>query len=299
MASTYAITKELLGPEGSRNIRIDDTPRSLVAMAKAYGRKPNRHENVAFKQFCINFVLRGRGRYTDAAGRNYELAPGTLFHRFPGVVHTTWYDPDSDYAEFFVVFDSLTGRQLANLGLLASDDQPLLTVGYDPVVLEEFKHLVKRINLPEHECRSRTMLLETAEFINGLYDRARSNRVLSYWEKIIEDACALLEFNLEEIIRAESIAEQLGVSYAAFRKHFKHATGYAPNDYRIRRRLEASQHSLIHTSVKETARKYGYFDAFAYSTQFKRYIGMSPREFQRQMQHSFVPKTLAPRRAKQ
>jgi AraC-like DNA-binding protein len=293
----FTLSKELLTLNGHRDLYFDETVRGLVAASKAHGRRPNQHENAVFKnQLCVNAVLRGRGRYTDRAGKSYELKSGTLFHRFPGVLHSTWYDPESDYAEFFITFDALTGRQLMQVGMIAGEGSPVMSAACDPVAIEDYKRLVKRIKMPENEFSSRNALLEAVALINRMYDCARSNRQLPFWEKVIEDACGLLSHDLEERVRPEEFAERLGVSYAAFRKHFTEATGYSPADYRIRRRLEASQHDLMHISVKEVAMKFGYFDLFAYSTQFKQFVGISPREFQRRMQDSFVLKPLIARR---
>jgi len=281
MIPAFTLPPAFFSESGSRRLRIDAGIRSLVASAKAHGPRPMQHTKAHFKSLGINLVLRGRGRYVEASGQAHELLPGWLFHRYPGIMHTTWFDPESDYAECFVVFDGDTGAQLLKTGLIAAS--PLVNVGVDPVVLEEFKHLVKRIRMPEPELPSPKLMLEALAFINDLYDRARRNRVQSFWEHVVEDACLLLEHNLDERVPTEAVARQLGVSYAAFRKHFKSATGYAPADYRIRRRLESAQQALTEHSVMATAAMFGYVDAYAFSAQFKAFLGMSPRAFQRRL----------------
>jgi len=291
MLPAFDLSATLFSESGSRRLRIDASVRSLVASARAHGRRPMQHPHVQFKTLGINLVLRGRGRYVEQSGQVHELLPGWLFHRYPGIVHTTWFDPESDYAECFVVFDGETGNQLLKTGLISA--VPLVNVGVDPVVLEEFKHLVKRMRLPEPELPSRRLMLEALTFINELYDRARRNRVLDFWEKVVEDACLLLEHNLDERAPTEAVAKHLGVSYAAFRKHFKSATGYSPADYRIRRRIESAQQALAEHSVLATAAMFGYGDAYAFSAQFKAFVGMSPRAFQRRLQHQ--PELATPR----
>src|SRR5579862_4133410 len=108
MTPGFSFTNKLFDEAATRPLRIDDKWRYIIIGGKAHGEKPDRHENVVYAQFCINFVLRGRGVYTDTEGRQYELSPGTLFHRLPGVTHSTWYDPSSDYAEFYIVIDAAT-----------------------------------------------------------------------------------------------------------------------------------------------------------------------------------------------
>ena len=281
--ATFTLNKALFEQTGARNLRLDDQIRGVNAGAKAHGVRPHRHVNVTYNFLGVNFVLRGRGRYIDAAGKSYELTPGMLFHRYPGILHTTTFDPSSDYAEFFVVIDNITGLQLMNLGIIAA--RPVVNVGIDSMVLDEFKHLVKQIQLHEFQLASRDLLLEAIQFINGLYKRERHNRVLGFWDRIIQDACLMLEHNLDERVRLEDVAEKLGVSYAAFRKNFTKGMGLSPNDYRIRHRLETAQHILMGSSIKEAARLLGYCDPFAFSAQFKLYFGISPSAYQRQYQY--------------
>ena len=292
MTARYSLQNWSFDRNASRYLRIDDTLRTLVIGGKFHGRRPTQYSNFVSSYLAINFVLRGRGRYTVAGGSEYELSPGTLFHRLPGVKHSTWYDPESDYAEFYIVYDPQTGDQLLKLGLIS--DQLVENVGIDPLIFEDFKHLFNRAKLPETHVPTRNALIESIAYINRLYDRARSNRVVDFWEKTISDACALLEHNLNEPLRAQTVAEKLGVSYAALRKHFKQSTGYAPTDFRIRRKLEAAQYALMNASVKVTAREYGYCDSFAFSRQFKDYVGVSPREFQRRMQQTLILTPLTP-----
>jgi AraC-like DNA-binding protein len=282
----FSFNNKLFDDSATRPLRIDDIWRYIIIGGKAHGAQPDRHEKKVYTQFCSNFVLRGRGRYTDANGRTYELAPGTLFHRFPGVVHSTWYDPESDYAEFFIVIDPATSVQVQKLGLLATE--PVMNVGEDQVVLEEYKHLLGRMRVTESQIPPSVILLETMNFLSSLYDRARRNRTLGFWEKIVEDAKLMLERNLDDRVSVEAIADKLGVSYTAFRKQFKRSVGLSPGDYRIRRRLESGQHMLLNSSVKQVALALGYCDPFAFSAQFKSYVGLSPSEFRQRLKSSPV-----------
>ena len=88
-----------------RILRIDSHWRFATAMYKAHGARPDFYENAVMPGLGANFVLRGAGRYTDWEGQNYPLAPGTFFQRLPGKPHSTWIDPKSDYAEFYLTID--------------------------------------------------------------------------------------------------------------------------------------------------------------------------------------------------
>jgi AraC-like DNA-binding protein len=286
MAAAFELPRGFFDEGGHRDLRIDGTLRSLVASAKEHGSRPDRYVPSRRPNLGVNLTLRGRGRFTESSGAVHELSAGTLFHRYPGAVYQTWFDPASDYAELFVVFDAATGMRLVEAGLIST--VPVLSVGVDPVIIDSFRHLAKRVNLPEAQLSSRRALLESVAFVDDLYERAKENRVLGFWERKIEDACQLLGHNLEERLPAESVAKQLGVPYAAFRKRFKDATGYSPVDYRIRRRLESAQHLLMVNTVAAAARRFCYSDPYAFSAQFKAFMGCSPREFQRRMRRKLV-----------
>jgi AraC-like DNA-binding protein len=265
--------------QGWRDLRIDGHLHRLIFQSKEHGTRCGRMEPSNATSLGINIVLRGRGRCEDAAGGAHELVPGVLFHRHRSLVRATWFDPGSDYAECYLVIDAGTGLALVAAGLLSR--APVVNIGVDAVIVDGFRHLSARARLSESLAPGRALLLESVAWVNDLYDRARRNRVLDPWDKAIEDACLLLEHNFEARERTAEVAAQLGVSYAAFRKRFKEATGHAPADYRIRRRLESAQHHLLGGSVAATARLLGYNDPYTFSTQFKKFVGVSPREFRR------------------
>jgi AraC-like DNA-binding protein len=283
--AAFDLPRGFLDEWASRDLRFDGTLRTLIASPDV-GSGYADYDGARGTNLGINLVLRGSGRYVEASGREHALFPGALFHRFPRVPHETWFDPASGYTELYLVLDGATGSLLKQCGLIAAD--PVINVGVDPVILQSYRHLVKRIREPEARVPARLLLVEVIAFVNDLYLRARRNRVLPFWERVVEDACQLLEQNLDERMHAETVARRLGVTYAAFRKRFKAATGFSPVEYRIRRRLESAQHSLMVRSVTATAREYGYPDPYTFSTQFRKHVGLSPRRFQERMRDGLV-----------
>ncbi|MBI3831152.1 MAG: helix-turn-helix transcriptional regulator [Planctomycetes bacterium] len=253
--------------------------RHILAMFKAHGKEPNQHPNMRSDFLGINFVLRGRGRYSDEKNPSIALQPGTLFHRFPGRLHSTWFDSASDYAEFFIATDPRTAAELVRIGLVSAE--PVLAVGVYPGILDEFLALQKTLASTTSEIPTPLAFVRTLEFIHGLYERARQNRLQSYWERIVSDACSLLERNIEARFSMEKVAAQLGVSYTSFRKNFHRIAHCAPGAYRVRFRLARARELLLTGSVKQVAASLGYGDPFTFSAQFKAQVGLSPRAFQR------------------
>jgi AraC family transcriptional regulator, arabinose operon regulatory protein len=279
MNAQFKLSKELLTTSATRILWIDRTWRTIILACKAHGTKPDVHQKLTSPWLGVNLVLRGRGTYTTASGEVHQLTPGVLFQRLPGKTHSTWFDPKSDYTELFMVIDAATTRNLADLGMISSD--PVLSVGVDQTIVEEFLQLTALAKTIENELPTSLFLVHALKFLTNLYERARRQRVLGYWERIVGEARMLLERNVSGRIPMESIAEQLGVSYTSFRKHFRRITGVSPGDYRVRNRIEQSKALLLSSSVKQVAASLGYTDPFTFSAQFKVCVGQAPREFQR------------------
>src|SRR5580700_9840130 len=116
MTTACVLPADFFAQVGWRQLRIDDQDRFLGGGAKSYRGMAFSYKGAPEGNLCINVVLRGRGVYLDEQRRRHELGPGTLFHRFPGSVHQTTVDPDSDYAEFFLYCDGITGSGLVDSG---------------------------------------------------------------------------------------------------------------------------------------------------------------------------------------
>ena len=281
MANGFSIPERVIKETITRVLRVDTVWRYVIAGAKYHGTKPDKHVNALQTTLGINVVLRGRGKYIDASGHEFELYPGILFHRFPNKVHTTWFDPASDYTEFYICIDAATTAQFSQLGLIPT--VPLLDLGVSEVITDEYLRLLDRMKLTESELPTQVMLMDVLNFVTGLYERARRNRALGYWDKIIADARLLLERDLGSRVSMEAVADKLGVSYTAFRKKFRETVGISPGDYRIHCRLESAQTLLMNRSIKQVATTLGYCDQFTFSNQFKSYVGVSPRAYQQKL----------------
>lgn len=77
------------------------------------------------------------------------------------------------------------------------------------------------------------------------------------------------------------MARTVGVSPAHFSRLFRAHTGKPPNRFYIETRLEVAQTMLEFSrmNISQIAERLGYPDAFAFSHQFKKYVGISPSEW--------------------
>ncbi|MFP4379968.1 MAG: helix-turn-helix transcriptional regulator [Candidatus Sumerlaeia bacterium] len=99
-------------------------------------------------------------------------------------------------------------------------------------------------------------------------------------QAVVERVKRLLESDAADRSDLARIAEEVGVSYSLLRKAFHDATGHSLIHYRTRVRMQRARLLLDRHSVREVAERLGYGDPFAFSKQFKRIVGVSPKQFQ-------------------
>lgn len=94
-------------------------------------------------------------------------------------------------------------------------------------------------------------------------------------------ACTQLESNLSLELDLKAVAAGLGISYETFRKRFQESVGTAPAHYRIQKRMQAACSLLENTRLtgKEIGESLGFADPFHFAKQFKRTIGLTPKQF--------------------
>ncbi len=88
---------------------------------------------------------------------------------------------------------------------------------------------------------------------------------------------------LDEDISTPEIAHYIGISPSYFTRLFKEATGVAPYQYLIARRVERAREllTLFNMTVAEAARQVGFYDQSHLIRHFKRIYGISPASLSR------------------
>ena len=103
-----------------------------------------------------------------------------------------------------------------------------------------------------------------------LFRSCHSKRILEY----------LNEHYTEDILY-EEVAQQMGISYSYLRKLVKEATGKSVSDYINKIRIEKVKTLLLTTdmTVEEIAGAVGYHNAKSITRYFKKFEGITPKEF--------------------
>jgi AraC-like DNA-binding protein len=148
--------------------------------------------------------------------------------------------------------------------------------------VDEFEDLVRSLETRFGAVMDLWALPNALVFVNELYERDRLARDHAKHGDLVEGACRLLSRDLASNLRTEDLLAPLHIPYDVIRRYFREATGTPPGRYRERRRLDEACLLLEQgATVAEAARQLGYCDQFAFSDQFRKHVGMSPREFRR------------------
>ena len=84
------------------------------------------------------------------------------------------------------------------------------------------------------------------------------------------------------------LARSLGVAYSYFRREFRRRTGFAPQQYQLRMRLQRAQRLLGATdqSIKQVSEQLGFSSPFHLSAAFKAHFRVPPSVWRRRNDRS-------------
>ena len=99
----------------------------------------------------------------------------------------------------------------------------------------------------------------------------------------VQKAQEYIENNFQDKLSVEQIADTVNLSRRSFLRRFKKATFNTPLEYIQRVKVEAAKKQLENTtkSILEVMYFIGYNDDKAFRTTFRKYSGLSPKEYQK------------------
>ncbi len=101
----------------------------------------------------------------------------------------------------------------------------------------------------------------------------------------IERAKRFIEKNLEKPLSLEEVSRESGMSRYHFARMFKAYTGMTFKTYHNEMRIEAAKALLQNgeNRISEVCYAVGYNDLSYFNRVFRRYVGMSPSSYQKQL----------------
>lgn len=234
--------------------------------------------------YAIVYVIKGEGRYQDTNGLDLPVHQGDFILLFPDVGHRYGPAEGERWSEFYIVFEGPVFDLWRQSNLLNPSEpvHHLEPIGYWLKRLQSAVELtsnIAEVHPVSAVCRVQQVLADVlAHLAHGRIDAEDRE-----W---LERACDLLdEPRAADQIDWEEIASQLTMSYENFRKKFARLSGIPPAKYRTRKVMEMAIEMMTsgRASVKEIAEQCGFCNEFHFSRRFKQIVGLSPREFRRQL----------------
>jgi len=266
---------------------LSDGPLGRVKRAAFFSNSPGIRTRAmrVLGSYAVVYVLNGGGQYQDVNGVDRAIEQGDLIMLFPELAHRYGPTDDRKWSEFYVMFEGPIFDLWRECRLL-NQDEPVQHLEPIPYWVKRFESAVGNPRKAGDAdpltgvCRFQQVLADIFLHLNeariGSEDREWLERVYA----------ALDETTLAgDSVDWEEISEQFDMSYENFRKKFARLAGVPPAKYRMRRVMERAS-ELMHQSrltLKEIAAQCGFCNEFHFSRRFKQLVGLSPREFRRQL----------------
>lgn len=224
-------------------------------------------------------VLSGKGRYISEDGYETELKPGYFVQRRPNVKHTTVVEGTEPWLEFYICMGPSIYRTLGDIGILNTID-PVFKINPSPMLINQCCKLLTSFKEAK-EKDMKELFIKVQSFLILINSINEQLYILSEEDRCIEMLCDTLshEFHRKVDIREE--AKKYNMSYEKLRKLFKQRIGVSPHKYLMTKRINEAQ-SMLHDpnlTISEIADMLGFYDSYAFSNQFKKIVGVSPKNF--------------------
>lgn len=241
-----------------------------------------------YRRWVLVYVLAGTGVYTDQNGQQHNLKPGDVFRRDPRTKHRLEITEDGNWKECYLTLYSAENGDdkiipvLKFLGLM-DDSLGVKHIGLKLPLIKTIYELGEKIKTGSDDLFDE-LQAEILCVSVKLWRSKQKDIVLSYHQKLAQQAKMILEADLDGRDNVENMLQVVPTSYSNLRRIFREEVGVTVNDFRIRCRLQRACEFLLagDEQLSSIARSLGYHDQFSFSRQFKKYYGVSPSIYREQ-----------------
>jgi AraC-like DNA-binding protein len=231
-------------------------------------------------EFQMVYISDGKGVFESQSVPRQTVEAGTVILLFPGERHSYTPDPHTGWSEHWIGFRGRIAERIVAAGFF-SRRNALLNIGISNSLMALYRdaiHLANKESIGNQQILSGivTHMLGIVSYKYRNYGDGE-NRA----EEIINEARLLMRERVHHTLRAEDIADSLGVGYSWFRQAFKRITGIAPTHYISRLLISRAKEILVseQQTISETAYILGFENVGQFSTLFRKIEGITPREF--------------------
>lgn len=246
----------------------------------------------------LTIILSGKGKYY-VDGITYDVEAGDIIICNPGVHHRNIVlNKEEPTVEFFTGFYGYQFRNMApehielkdgsvRLRLSTDAKQEVMKQCYEMIAENEACQVGKYFMLKARLMQ--ILLIMLREIVDTPKSKQKGCNFESYNRSYaVKKIVNYLNENYEQKISLDQIAHNMYLSPVYISKIFKEETGESPINYLIKIRLEKARDILENLeggSIKNIANAVGYDDVYHFSKLFKKYYGISPQNYRKQLEH--------------
>lgn len=236
-------------------------------------------------------VLRGAGTHlTDS--QKLPLHPGSVFLLHPGESHAYEYSEPLTLMNF--MFDSQILRPyrkslsgLAGYPLLFCPAEERRELCVDSATLAELDILLHAMAMESRQRNTGAELLLISHLLNLLVLVLRKSCSYVERERFNSDigiAVAFMRRNYQEEISLPKLARLANLSESSFFRKFREEMKTSPMQWLLNLRIRKAMEFLIRSdmNIGEIAAATGFSDSLYFSRQFRRQVGVSPKNYRSQ-----------------
>lgn len=216
-------------------------------------------------------VFGGRGEIAGH-GVTVPVSAGSSVMLSPGTHYRATHDPARPLSVMFVHFGANSGQPLPDVPLPAAARR-VDNTGF-------YRDLLRRVVKAQHENRptdaARWFRCAMLEYLAS--PESMPEAIDARWRDTIQTVCAQVQQQPRKAPPLKQLAGRLGYSPDHISRMFRQFTGLNYQQYVMRARVNQTQTLLLTTSspLSAIAESLGYYDAAAFSRQFRKVHGMTP-----------------------
>lgn len=242
------------------------------------------------RDYDLWMVLSGSGRI-ETGNEIRAICRGDCFVFPPGTGLRAWHNPETPLQVIAVHFVPEQSEKPAPFGLHRKIPDPDLLYN---LISKSVRH-ADTGNAQKADYWLNTALTELEEFDRSSSGQSRPG----YYDDKLLGICSEIKTHPEKNWTIATMAADCGLSSDHFCKIFKAFTGTSPGDYVITVRVEQAQSYLLASSmnINQIADRLGYSSLYFFSRQFKKKIGISPRDYRKSFTQSRNKTASKPKRS--
>jgi len=228
--------------------------------------------------YLVHYVESGKGRF-EINNKVYHLGAGEIFFIMPNVI--TYYEAD-EKEPWVYKWIGIKGRYLESVFKMTglSVKRPVITVG------EDVSLAMDRIidESTKADCTALRVSGLAYDFLDKLvknisHDMEKKSNSQIYVEKAVD----YIWQYIYRKVSVEELAKHVNIDRSYLTGIFKEYTGVSPQRYIMDIKMKTACEYLLSTDYDITyiAQSVGYDDLFVFSHAFKRYMGISPKEYRK------------------